>query len=49
MGSVPVFLELPTHPQPDELDPAEGIAVTDMEDFSTANKCNCAASDDNPY
>jgi hypothetical protein len=48
MAAVPVVLELPARPEAIEPEPAE-ITVTDMEDFSAANKCSCAASDDNPY
>lgn len=47
MPAVPVVLELPARVEAPS-DPQE-IAVIDMDDFSTANKCNCAASDDNPY
>ena len=48
MAPVPVVLELPARPEPAEPEPGE-LTVTDMEDFSAANKCSCAASDDNPY
>jgi hypothetical protein len=48
MAPVPVVLELPARAQPAEAEPAE-ITAIDMEDFSAANKCSCAASDDNPY
>lgn len=48
MTPVPVVIELPARVQPVEPEPDE-FTVTDMEDFSAANKCSCAASDDNPY
>lgn len=51
MAPVPVVLELPPRtalPPPGAADQPE-IAVIDMEEFSAANKCACAASDDNPY
>jgi len=48
MAAVPVTIELPARPQPAEPETAE-IIVVDMEDFSAANRCSCAASDDNPY
>jgi hypothetical protein len=47
MAAVPVVLELPA-PLEDTADPQE-ITVVDMDEFSTAHKCNCSAGDDNPY
>jgi len=48
MAAVPVVLELPARPEPVEAEPVE-VMIIDMDDFSAANKCSCAASDDNPY
>ncbi|MEV4620509.1 hypothetical protein AB0J74_17600 [Asanoa sp. NPDC049573] len=48
MPAVPVVIELPARPQDPEPQAGE-ITVVDMEEFSAANKCSCAASDDNPY
>jgi hypothetical protein len=51
VAPVSVLLELPAKQEPrrDDTDNPTELTFIDMEEFSAANKCACAASDDNPY